>query len=73
MQAISFRALPLPVRVMTALSMLMAWVMVAEFVIDRYEIDRFLPFYRYGDICIYDFVAAALVLAFWVLANRTRP
>lgn len=72
MQPISFATLPLSVRVMTALSMFMAWVLLAEFVIDRYGFDRYLPFYRYGDICVYDFVVAGLVVLFWVLAHRNE-
>jgi hypothetical protein len=69
MQQISFQALPLSVRVMTALSMAMAWVLLAEFVIDRYGFDRALPFYRYGDLCIYDL---AFALGFAVFLAQTR-
>jgi hypothetical protein len=55
---------------MTSLAMFMAWVLIAEFVIDRYGFDEFLPFYRYGDICVYDFGAAALVALFWIVSHR---
>lgn len=70
MSPVSFSALPLSVRVTTSLSMFMAWVLIAEFVIDRYGLDRHLPYYRYGDICVYDFLAAGLVVLFWVVAHR---
>ena len=71
MQTIRFTALPLSVRIMTCASMLMAWVLVAEFVIDRYGLDVYLPFYRVGDLCPYDVVALAAVIAFWFLAHRS--
>lgn len=70
MQPVSFPALPISVRLMTSLSMFMAWVLIAEFVIDRYGIDKHLPYYRYGDICIYDVAAAMAVLGFWLIAHR---
>jgi hypothetical protein len=59
-------------RSMTCVSMLMAWVLIAEFVIDRYGFDQYLPFYRHGDLCPYDFLALAAVVVFWVLAHWTR-
>lgn len=70
MQPISFRDLPLSVRLMTGASLFMAWVLFAEFVIDRYGLDVFLPFYRYADLCPYDFVVALLVVVFWMQAHR---
>lgn len=70
MTAIKFANLPLSVRIMTCASIFMAWVMVAEFVIDRYRFDEFIPYYRVGDVCPYDLLVAGLVFVFWVLAHR---
>ena len=67
---VPFKSLPLIVRVMTIANILMAWVLIAEFVIDRYGFNRFLPFYRLGDVCVYDAaVVAGCVFAWWRL-NR---
>ncbi|HEX6065424.1 MAG TPA: hypothetical protein VFZ04_14435 [Longimicrobiales bacterium] len=80
MQKIAFHQLPLWVRMAAALTVFNTWVLIAEFVIDRYGLDEYLPFYRYGDVCLWDIaVIIALVTAF-VRASRdpaarvtTRP
>jgi hypothetical protein len=63
--------MPLSVRIAAAISVLNSWVLIAEFVIDRYGFDGYLPFYRYGDICIWDFVILAAVVVAFVLLSRT--
>ena len=70
MNAIAFIHLPFSVRLMTCASMFMAWVLVAEFVIDRYGFDRYLPYYRVGDVCPYELVVAGLIALFWFRAHR---
>lgn len=45
-----------------ALAMYGAFVAVEELVIDRYHLDRFLPFYRVGNFCTYDAVAIVAIL-----------
>jgi hypothetical protein len=70
MTPVSFRSLPLIVRLATMTTFFLAWVLFAEIVIDRHGLDRFLPFYRVGNLCPYDIaVVAALLLAWWRL-NR---
>jgi hypothetical protein len=49
----------------------MAWVMFAEFVIDRHGLDEFLPYYRVGNLCPYDLAIIAIILAFWIVAHRS--
>jgi len=65
-----FRDLPLIVRLATAVTFFTAWVMFAEFVIDRHGLDRFLPYYRVGNLCPYDFAVVAFIALFWILAHR---
>lgn len=72
METIRFRQLPLSVRLMTCASMFMAWVLFAEFVIDRYSFDTHLPFYRFANICPYELLVALLIAAFWVQAHKQR-
>ena len=70
MQKIAFHQLPLWVRLAAALTVFNTWVLIAEFVIDRYGLDEYLPFYRYGDICLWDIaIIIGLVIAF-IRASR---
>ncbi len=69
---IPFKALPFSVKLMTCASMFMAWVLFAEFVIDRYGWHEFLPFYRFADICPYEFVVLGLIGVFWWRAHKAR-
>ena len=50
MQQIAFHQLPLWVRIAAILTVFNTWVLIAEFVIDRYGLDGYLPFYRYGAV-----------------------
>ena len=73
MTRLSFAELPLFVQGMSLASLFMGWVMVEEFEIDRHHWDRFLPLYRYGELCLYDLTAAALIVALAVVLRRRRP
>lgn len=70
MDQVQFRNLPLSARLMTCVSMFMAWVLFAEFVIDRYGFDKYIPFYRFADICPYEFLIAGLIILFWIKSHR---
>ena len=70
MHNLQFHRLPLSARLATCLSFFLAWVMLAEFVIDRYGFDRYLPFYRVGDVCPYEFVVLLAIAVFWMRAHR---
>lgn len=70
MQRIAFYQLPLWVRLAAALTLLNTWVLVAEFVIDRYGLDEYLPFYRYGDICLWDIAVIIGIAVLFVRASR---
>ena len=73
MTRVAFPDLPIAVRVSVFLSFFMAWVLVAEFIIDRHGLDRFLPFYRVGNLCLYDLVVVTLLVALWWRLHRARP
>ena len=65
--------MPLWVRLASALAVLNTWVLIAEFVIDRYGFDRYLPLYRYGDVCIWDVVIlAAVAIAFAAFSQAPK-
>lgn len=67
MQRFHFYQLPLPVRLAVPVTFFNTWVWIAEFVIDRYGIDEYLPFYRYGDVCLWDI---AIIIALVILYRR---
>ena len=71
MQRIAFYQLPLWVRIASALTIFNTWVLIAEFVIDRYGFDEHLPFYRYGDVCLWE-VALIIGLAI-AFVKASRP
>ena len=73
MQRIAFHQLPLWVRLAAALTVFNTWVLIAEFVIDRYGLDQHLPLYRYGDVCLWDIaVIAALAVGFMKASRPPR-
>ena len=70
MQPIHFSQLPRWVRIAAALTLFNTWVLIAEFVIDRYGLDEYLPFYRYGDICLWDI--AIIIGLVWMYLRASR-
>ncbi len=70
MQRIAFYQLPLWVRLAAALTLLNTWILIAEFVIDRYGLDDYLPFYRYGDLCVWDIAVILGIAVLFVRGSR---
>jgi len=69
-QHIPFYQLPLWVRLAAALTLLNTWILIAEFVIDRYGLDDYLPFYKYGDVCLWDIAVIIGIAILFVRASR---
>ena len=67
---VRFAELPLAARLASFLSFFMAWVLFAELIIDRHGLDRFLPYYRVGNLCPYDLAVGALLVALWMRLHR---
>ena len=67
---IAFRSLPLIVRLTTFANLLMAWILFAELVIDRHGLDRYLPFYRVGNLCPYEIAVVAVLVLWWRRLHR---
>jgi hypothetical protein len=70
MQNVRFYQLPRWVRVAGALTILNTWILIAEFVIDRYGLDDYLPFYRYGDVCLWDIAVIIGIIVLFVRSSR---
>jgi hypothetical protein len=67
---VPFYQLPLWVRLAAVLALLNTWILIAEFVIDRYGLDDYLPFYRYGDVCLWDIAVIIALAVLFVRASR---
>jgi hypothetical protein len=72
MTNLRFRDLPLVVRVSSVASMMAAWVLFEQIVIEGLGIYPFLPYYRYGKFCPYDIAAGLSVATFWIVAHRSK-
>ncbi|MEQ1866345.1 MAG: hypothetical protein ABL996_17035 [Micropepsaceae bacterium] len=70
MQKTSFASLPGLVQLTSLGTLFIGWVLIAEFIIDRHGYDRFLPFYRVGNLCPYDLAVVVALAATWILMRR---
>lgn len=70
MQRIAFAQLPFLVKFSSLAVLFVGWVMIEEFIIDRHHLDRFLPLYRFGNLCIYDFTVIMLLVGLWFHLHR---
>lgn len=50
----------------------MAWIMIEEWLIDRHGFDRFLPFYKVGDLCVYDLAVATSLVLLWFRVHHAE-
>jgi hypothetical protein len=71
METVSFRQLPLIVRVAVGIALYGAWTSLEGLVIDRYGLWHYMPYYRVGDPCVWDLaVALLIVFALWRLTRQ---
>ena len=68
---VSFRQLPLVVKIAVWFVFNNAWWSIEEFVIDRHGVWKYMPYYRVADPCLWD-LAVALIVGFglWRLSRR---
>ena len=64
-----FRQLPLIVKIAVILTFYNTWVMIEEFIIDRFGYWKYLPFYKKGIFCTWDIV---FILGFSILVFLNR-
>ena len=62
MKKISFKQLPLVVKIVIGIALLNAWISFEEFFVDRYGLWRYMPFYKVADACVWD-LAVTLIIA----------
>ena len=73
METLSFRQLPLIVKVAVGIAFLNTWILFEEIVVDRQGLWRYMPFYRVGDFCVWDLTVSLLIFAgLWRLSSRRQ-
>lgn len=61
-------SIELVIKITLAVTLFNTWVIIEETIIDRHKLWRYLPFYKIGNICVWDFIMAAAIIAFvWSL------
>ena len=60
-----FADLPLFAQATSIMTLFMGWVMIEEWIIDRHGLDRYLPLYHVGNLCLYDLTVALALAAVW--------
>ena len=63
MDRLSFRQLPLVVKIAVWVAFNNAWWSIEEFVIDRQGLWKYMPYYRVANACVWD-LAVGLITAF---------
>ena len=68
---LTFKQLPLVVKIAVGVVFNNAWWSIEEFVINRHGIWRYMPYYKVDDACIWDLMVAVVTsLAIWRASVR---
>ena len=71
MGTLAFRQLPLAVKIAVWVVFNNAWWSIEEFVIDRYGIWKYMPYYKVANACVWDLaVGVVTALAIWRASVR---
>ena len=71
MGTVTFRQLPMIAKVAVGIAFLEAWVSLEQLVIEPTGLWHYMPFYRVGGFCVYDFTVTLLVVAgLWLLSQQ---
>jgi hypothetical protein len=71
MERLTFRQLPMIAKVAIGIAFLEAWVSLEQLVIAPTGLWHYMPFYRVGGFCVYDFTITLLVVAgLWRLSRQ---
>ena len=66
MKRLSFKQLPLVVKIVVGIALLNAWISFEEFFVDRYGLWKYMPFYKVADACVWDLaVTLIIVVGIW--------
>jgi hypothetical protein len=71
MGAVTFGQLPMIAKMAVGIAFLEAWVSLEQLVIEPTGLWHYMPFYRVGGFCVYDFTITFLVVAgLWRLSRQ---
>jgi hypothetical protein len=74
MERLLFRQLPWAVRIAVGLAIGLTWVFIEEHIIEPLALYKYMPFYRVGNFCIYDFTVGMIIAAgIWRASRHGRP
>ena len=74
MDTLSFRQLPLVVKIAVGVVFNNAWWSIEEFVIDRHGLWKYMPYYRVANPCVWDLAVALTVgFAMWRMSLPRAP
>ena len=71
MGTVTFGQLPMIAKMAVGIAFLEAWVSLEQLVIEPTGLWHYMPFYRVGGFCVYDFTITFLVVAgLWRLSRQ---
>ena len=74
MAKLSFRDLPLAVRIAVGLAFGTTWVFIEQLIIEPFGFSKYMPLYRVGGFCVYDLtVGLIIVVSIWRASTRAAP
>jgi hypothetical protein len=72
MGTVSFRELPMVVKVATGVAFFTLWMCLEEFVINRSGFWRYMPYYKSDDACVWDLAVFLLIVTGLSALSRSR-
>jgi len=74
MERLAFRDLPLAVRIAVGFAAGLTWVFIEEHIVEPFKLYRYMPFYRVGNFCVYDFTVVLIIVScVWYFSRRAAP
>jgi hypothetical protein len=71
METMSFKQLPLAVKIAVGIVFLNTWVLIEELFINRHGLWKYMPYYRMADPCVWDLTVTVIIsLAIWRASRR---
>jgi hypothetical protein len=71
MGRLTFRQLPMIAQMAVGIAFLEAWISLEQLVIEPTGLWHYMPFYRVGGFCVYDFTVMLLLVAgLWRLSRQ---
>jgi hypothetical protein len=73
MQTLAFSQLPLAVKIAVGVAFNNAWWSLEEFVINRSQLWKYMPYYKVDDACAWDLAVAVITtFAIWRASRRRK-